>query len=122
MKEIQNITKVIVGISEQTNLLALNAAIEAARAGAAGKGFAVVADEVKKLAHQSKSASITIDEIINKVKKKTELTVNDANNASTIIAKQMDAVKETDNSFKTIFNSMAGISNKYWKLANRLIR
>ena len=109
-KEIKKIVKVIVGIAEQTNLLSLNAAIEAARAGEAGRGFAVVADEVKKLALQSKEASIMINEIIGNIQQKTELTVTAANSASLIINKQMQAVEETDIAFKTILNAMESIS------------
>ncbi|MFX0071053.1 MAG: methyl-accepting chemotaxis protein [Candidatus Hermodarchaeota archaeon] len=55
-QDIQEIMKVITGISEQTNLLALNASIEAGRAGQYGRGFAVVAEEVRKLAEESKNA------------------------------------------------------------------
>ncbi|MCX7709085.1 MAG: methyl-accepting chemotaxis protein [Clostridia bacterium] len=109
MKEIKKIVKVIVGIAEQTNLLALNAAIEAARAGSAGKGFSVVAEEVKKLADQSKDASITISNIITDIQKKTEMTVSAANNSNTIILEQMDAVKKTDLAFETIFKTLEGV-------------
>lgn len=111
MREIKKIVKVIVGIAEQTNLLSLNAAIEAARAGEAGKGFAVVADEVKKLADQSKDASITINNIITAIQKKTETTAQAANNSSEIIKEQMDTVVKTDNSFKEIFGALESIIN-----------
>lgn len=65
---IRVMAETISSISEQTNLLALNAAIEAARAGEQGKGFAVVAEEVRKLAEQSSSAVVEIQNTIESVK------------------------------------------------------
>lgn len=109
INEIGNIIKLIFTIAEQTNLLSLNAAIEAARAGEAGRGFAVVAEEVKKLATQSKDASITINSIVNKIQNKARATVNQASDASRIVKEQMDAVNTTDHSFKEVFESMDSI-------------
>lgn len=109
MKEIRKIVKVIVGIAEQTNLLSLNAAIEAARAGEAGRGFAVVAEEVKKLADQSKDASIMINKIINTIYNKTEHAVSEAISSSDIIQEQVGAVKQTDTAFNMITSSMKEI-------------
>lgn len=63
MKQIADKVKVITEIARQTNILALNAAVEAARAGEAGKGFAVVAAEVRRLAENSQSSAVEIDEL-----------------------------------------------------------
>lgn len=106
MQEIKKILKIITGISEQTNLLSLNASIEAARAGAYGYGFAVVAEEIKKLADQSKSSSYMIQDIIAKIQNKTDKAVNAAKNSSMAISEQMAALRQTDESFKLIHESM----------------
>lgn len=63
MKDIADKVSVISEIARQTNILALNAAVEAARAGEAGRGFAVVAAEVRRLAENSQTSAVQIDEL-----------------------------------------------------------
>lgn len=109
MKEIQKILKMQNSISEQTNLLALNAAIEAARAGDAGKGFAVVASEVTKLADKSKEFNTVINNIIGSIGKKTEDTVQEVLKSNDVVNEQINAVKDTEKLFETVFGSMKDV-------------
>ncbi|GGJ11128.1 methyl-accepting chemotaxis protein [Alicyclobacillus cellulosilyticus] len=72
---IGKIVEVIAEIAGQSRLLALNASIEAARAGEHGKGFAVVALEVRKLADQSRSAALDIQQIVRGIQGQVEAAV-----------------------------------------------
>jgi len=82
--QIEQFASVIDSIAHRTNILSLNASIEAARAGEHGRGFAVVATEVRKLASQSSKSSKEITNTIGQVQ---------------------DAVKDTVNSMKIIFDN-----------------
>lgn len=109
MQKIGDITNLIANISEQTTLLSLNAAIEAARAGEAGRGFAVVADEVKKLSDQTKEASQAINSLLVNIQEKSQKTANQVTGAIKIVDEQTDAVKDANNSFNEIFDSIQTI-------------
>lgn len=71
MKELASIVSTIDSIADQTTMLALNATIEAAHAGEQGLGFSVVANEVKKLAHDTREATMQAAQMMRKSAKET---------------------------------------------------
>lgn len=108
--KIEEIVKLITEIAEQTNLLALNAAIEAARAGDQGRGFAVVADEVRKLAEQSGNAANSIAEIVDGIKKDTEIAANSLIKGNDEVKEGIDVINNLNESFVEILKSIKNVA------------
>ncbi len=91
IEQIKLLSDTILEITSQTNLLALNAAIEAARAGEAGKGFSVVADEIRKLAEDSKTAAVNIQNVSREVTEAVEMLITDSTEVLDFVDKQVIA-------------------------------
>jgi len=111
-KAIEEIMKLVDGISEQTNLLALNASIEAARAGEVGKGFAVVAHEVRNLAEQSKSSTINVRKTLNILDAKTKSTVALVKKSNIVFARQEEAVENVHTMFSSMINILKNMDTE----------
>lgn len=105
--EINEIILLIGDIASQTNLLSLNAAIEAARAGEAGKGFAVVAEEIRKLAETSANAVANISQLIEKIIKLVENTVEKTHESATHIKENSELIDTAGNTFSIIYSTVS---------------
>lgn len=111
-EQIKNIIKTIDDIVFQTNILALNAAVEAARAGAAGKGFAVVAEEVRNLASKSAVASKNTADMINSTIEVMQSGESLANKASITMNEVMERAKKATDLTNTIAEEAKAESEK----------
>lgn len=108
VSQINLLTEAIMQITEQTNLLALNAAIEAARAGEAGRGFSVVSEEIRKLAEQSKSAVMQIQEVTTKVTRAVDNLSRSSNGLLSFVS--VDVIND--------YKVMLDVAEKYSEDAN----
>jgi Methyl-accepting chemotaxis protein (MCP) signalling domain len=107
--QISGMVDLIRRIAGQTHLLSLNATIEAARAGDMGLGFAVVAAEVRKLAHDSRAATESIDAIVTEVREMTEATVEVANLASEQVEEARTLVGTADGRMAEIVGTVSDL-------------
>lgn len=120
ISQIGEITNLINNISDQTNLLALNASIEAARAGEGGRGFSVVAEEIRKLAEQSKTSSLNINDILNKISKESEIVINTSDNMNNKLNDQIITINNSVGSFKNIIKDIEDILPNISNIKNNI--
>lgn len=119
-EEIQNITRIITGISEQTNLLSLNASIESARAGEAGKGFAVVAEEIRKLAMMSKNSAENISQIIKELVDKAERSVKAFEKLKEVNTDQSGMIFNTRDIFSGISGKIKNLNENVFEVSKKV--
>jgi methyl-accepting chemotaxis protein len=95
LKEIDQVGKLIIGITEQLKLLSLNSSVEAARAGEAGRGFVVVAQEMNKLSSATRESIGQINMLLQNIMSSNEQ-----------VSKSIGSVSDSFNTSKEIFSSV----------------
>lgn len=105
-REIVGFVDHIADLANQTNLLAVNAAIQAERAGEAGRGFAIVAQSVREVAERSKVALARISSIAQGVSQQTESGIE---TSSEILGK---ISRTTDETMDLVSMLRAGIAEQ----------
>ena len=116
--EISKCVSVIEEISSQTNLLSLNASIEAARAGEAGKGFAVVAEEIRHLSDSTAESAQEIKQIIEKVVKLSEVTVDYANKVVRTTEEEQQNISDTQQQVAILSDAVTNSLDNIYDIKN----
>ncbi|WP_353894480.1 heme NO-binding domain-containing protein [Proteinivorax hydrogeniformans] len=118
--DITEIVETVTSISEQTNLLALNASIEAARAGEQGKGFSVVAEEIRKLAEESKSAALSINDNLNTFSERIFAIVEDIESQFGILKEESGKLNSVADSNKKATESISSVTQAIIEMIDQL--
>lgn len=117
LRGVREITESIQGFMKRTNLLSLNAYIEAARAGEYGKGFAIVAQEIRKLAEDSRTSSIKIQEIVENINQGMQETLNAMKKVNETLLSSRDIIFEAVSQLKKIADQTEETMERTSKIA-----
>ncbi len=117
LRGIGEVTESIQGFMKRTNLLSLNAYIEAARAGEYGKGFAIVAQEIRKLAEDSRSSSLKIQEMVENITKGMEETIQAMRKVNETLLSSRDIIMNAVSQLKRIADQTEETMERTSKIA-----
>lgn len=119
--KMEEIITIITNVANSTGMLALNASIEAARAGEAGKGFAVVATQVSELSDQTKSAAVTITDLIRAVVNELKQMTSAVDVLQENAKAQDEKTAELSQSLKTIAEMTENIAAKTQSMEKMIV-
>jgi methyl-accepting chemotaxis protein WspA len=119
-QKITSVITTITKVADQTNILSINAAIEAEKAGEYGAGFLVIAREIRRLADQTASATLDIEQIVQQMQAavsagvmemdrfadQVRRGVRDVASAGTQLTEIIDRVNRSTESFTQVNESM----------------
>jgi len=119
-QKITTVITTITKVADQTNILSINAAIEAEKAGEYGSGFLVIAREIRRLADQTASATLDIEQMVRQMQgavsagvmemdrfsDQVRRGVRDVVAAGSQMTEIIDRVNRSTDSFKQVNESM----------------
>lgn len=119
-QKITTVITTITKVADQTNILSINAAIEAEKAGEFGSGFLVIAREIRRLADQTASATLDIEQMVQQMQAavssgvmemdrfsdQVRRGVRDVASAGSQLTEIIDRVNRSTESFKQVNESM----------------
>ncbi len=111
-----NITGIVTTIgkvADQTNLLSVNAAIEAEKAGEYGVGFLVVAREIRRLADQTATATLDIEQMVQQMQSAVSAGVMEMDRFTDQVRRNVHDVAEISQQMADIIERVNGNSSRF---------
>jgi len=110
---INNVVTAITKVADQTNLLSLNAAIEAEKAGEAGAGFAVVAREIRRLADQSATATLDIEQMVEEMQEAVSSGVEEMTGLDKAVQSGIGSAESIRGQFGEIIERVESVAPRF---------
>lgn len=111
-----NITGIVTTISkvaDQTNLLSVNAAIEAEKAGEYGIGFLVVAREIRRLADQTATATLDIEQMVKQMQSAVSTGVMEMDRFADQVRRNVQDVATISQQMSLIIDRVNGNTSRF---------
>jgi len=110
---ITGIVTTITKVADQTNLLSVNAAIEAEKAGEYGVGFLVVAREIRRLADQTATATLDIEQMVAQMQSAVSAGVMEMDRFTDHVRRSVHDVAEISQQMTQIIEQVSANAEKY---------
>jgi methyl-accepting chemotaxis protein WspA len=111
--DITSVVTTITKVADQTNLLSVNAAIEAEKAGEYGRGFLVVAQEIRRLADQTASATLDIEQTVQEMQTSVSAGVMEMDKFADHVRRSVSVVGEVGTQLGSIIAEVERLTRRF---------
>jgi methyl-accepting chemotaxis protein WspA len=110
---ITGVVTTITKVADQTNLLSVNAAIEAEKAGEYGVGFLVVSREIRRLADQTASATLDIEQMVQQMQTSVSEGVMEMDRFADKVRRSVKGVEEISRQMEEIIERVRANTERF---------
>jgi methyl-accepting chemotaxis protein WspA len=111
--DISSVVTTITKVADQTNLLSVNAAIEAEKAGDQGRGFLVLAREIRRLADQTATATLDIEQMVRHMQEAVSTGVMEMDRFSAEVRQGVHSAGRISNELGQIITQVQTLSERF---------
>lgn len=118
---ITGVVTTITKVADQTNLLSVNAAIEAEKAGEYGVGFLVVAREIRRLADQTASATLDIEQMVQQMQTAVSEGVMEMDRFADKVRRSVQGVEEISRQMEEIIERVRANTDRFERVNESMV-
>ena len=116
--DINVVVATITKVADQTNLLSVNAAIESEKAGEYGRGFLVVAREIRRLADQTASATLDIEDTVSQMQSAVSAGVMEMDKFADQVRRSVETMTDVGSKLGRIIRQVEQMNQQFELVAD----